>query len=398
MSDTELSEAEYPSTPVEALELLESVDVLVTEASNPATAPARVAELATSGDRPVRDAALVNPACPQQVRESSGMVFMFMLQRTDLRYDYLEMPVMESDFLKDLASAPVEVLYPSGPAHRFEIVHAAGLDDWNRSDLPSRNSEYLVWCGGGAPDWWSDWSLIEDFLGSDAVAALARGDDSLFEDNEFREAERIAFTGHEATMEAWVQVREDLATMFAAGQRDETSSDTPPQKLLAVVDRWLREDAWREPSEMAHRAIVSALARHPSTPIPVVEELAVSEHESVRWLVTRNPSATDEIRASAVLMGVDAGKFTGQIPDEDIGAYADGVHICVDARALTPEEFAEEFPEMMDDPDSDWVTSDGQVAVDSRTGEIPEEIEEYIQEWFQNTDYTLGSVTELRPN
>ncbi len=389
--------AENRRTPVEVLTRLADDPekwVLKGLAANPSTPVEVLARLAD--DPRLRDAALVNPACPNELREASGMVFMFVLQRVDFRSDSFDMRVPESDFLKDLASAPVEVLYPSGPAPRFEIVLAGAEIEWT-TDRWYDDHYYLVWCGGGAPDWWSDWSLIEDFLGTDAVGALARGDDSLFEDNEFREAERIAFTGHEATMEAWVQVREDLATMFAAGQRDESSSDTPPQELLAVVDRWLREDAWREPSEMAHRAIVSALARHPSTPVPLLEELAVSEHESVRWLVTRNPSATDEIRASAVLMGVDAGNFTGQIPDEDIGAYVDGVHICVDARALTPEEFAEEFPEMMDDPDSDWVTSDGQVAVDSRTGEIPEEIEEYIQEWFQNTDYTLGSVTELRP-
>ena len=114
-------------------------------------------------------------------------------------------------------------------------------------------------------------------------------------------------------------------------------------------------------------------------------------------MVTRNPSATDEIRASAVLMGVDAGKFTGQIPDEDIDVFVDSVLLNVHARALTREEFADEFPEMMDDPNSDWVTSDGEVAVDSRTGEIPEEIEEYLREWFQDTVNAGGSVTELHP-
>ena len=385
--------AKNPSAPTEAQDLAGAIAARRLEAETTSSVEALTVLAGDSIDE-VREAALFNPACPNEVREASGMVFMFMLERTDFSNDSFDMQVPELDFLKDLTSAPVEVLYPSGRAPRFEIVRAGADIEWT-TDRYSDDHNYLVWCGGGAPDWWSDWSLIEDFLGSDAVAALARGDESLFERNQFKAAERVAYTGHAATMEAWAQVREDLATMFTAGQSDEPSSDTPPQELLAIVDRWLREDAWRKLSEMAHRAIVSALARHPSTPVPVLEELAVSEYESVRWLVTRNPSATDEIRASAVLMGVDAEKFTGQIPDEDLSVDVDLVHLNVDVRVFTREEFAEEFPEMMDDPDSDWVTSDGEVAVDSRTGEIPDEIEEYLVEWFQDDLSAVGSVTEL---
>jgi hypothetical protein len=247
---------------------------------------------------------------------------------------------------------------------------------------------------------------MQDFLGSDAVAALARGDKSLFEDNHFKAAERVAFAGHEATGTAWTQIRADLATVFATGESSEWGSDeTVPsrmsssQELGEVAERWLRADSWRELSETAHGAVVSALARHPNTPTVVLEELAVSDEESVRWLVTRNPSATDEIRAAAVLTGVDDDKFTEELPQEDwLDVSFDGVHVGVHASAWTRDEFTERFPEVFNDPEDGWVDSDGQITIDTRVSWLPDEMQYYLQdseELERGYDWTSGSVTSF---
>ncbi len=387
------------------------------EAEHPLTDSSRLQELATSGDRPVRDAALVHPACPNEVREASGMVFLFAVQRADFGMGAMNMMVTSRDFTRDLASSEVYGLSPSGRAQEFEVMRAAQVfeeagDARSLSDsypsytnLPWNETGHLVWCGSGAPDWWSDWSLLEDFLGSDAVAALTRGDDDLFEDNEVKAAERVAFAGHEATATVWRQIRADLATVFATGERSEWGSEetvpsrmSSPQELREVADRWLREDSWRELSATAHRAVLSALARHPNAPAAVLQELAVSDQESVRWLVTRNPSATDEIRAAAVLTGVDDDKFTEELPDDDwMDVSLDGVHVGVHASAWTREEFTERFPEVFDDPDGDWVTSDGRITIDSATDDIPDEINDFLQDEGlpRGYDWYSGSVTEF---
>ena len=335
------------------------------EARDPLTDPSRLQELATSGDGPVRDAALVHPACPNEVREASGMVFIFAVGTSRYFSALRNMMVTSQDFTRDLASGNVGVLYPGGEAEEYEVVRAAevngGRTDGELAGFDDGDDENLVWCGSAAPDWWSDWSLLEEFLGSDAVAALTRGDDSLFEDNQFKAAERVAFAGHEATATVWRQIRADLATVFATGERSERGSEeTVPsrmsssQELGEVADRWLREDSWRELSATAHPAVLSALARHPNTPNAVLEELAVSDQESVRWLVTRNPSARDEIRAAAVLTGVDDDNFTRELPDADwMNVRCFTLHVGVHASAWTREEFSERFPDVLDDLNSE---------------------------------------------
>ena len=376
----------------------------LSEAQDPLMDPARLAELAVSENTDVRDAALVNPACPRELREASGLVFMFVLQRADFRNGLCDLLVTKSDVTTDLASAWVEVLYSSGGAEDYEVVRAAQLK-WETHQRSSNDIQYLVWCGNAAPDWWSDWSLIKDFLGSDAVAALARGDETLFEDNTWKAADhRVAFAGHEATSVAWDQVRQDLRTVFDSGDNAEVRTGTtePPRRssskeLAEVGERWLREDSWREVSEIANRAVVSALARHPNTPRTVLEELAVSDRESVRWLVTRNPSATDEMRAAAVLIGVEDEKFIEELPDEDFSDIDfDGVHLAVHASVWTREGFADEFAETLDDFHRGVVTHDGQVAIDSRFTELPDRIFDYVDNLLGRSEEDVsGSVTKF---
>ena len=381
----------------------------LSEAQDPSTDPSRLAELAGSENTNVRDAALVNPACPNELREASGLVFMFVLQRADFRNGLCDLLVTRSDITTDLTSAWVGVLDSSGGAEEYEVVRAAQLV-WETSQRSSNDSQYLVWCGSAAPDWWSDWSLIEDFLGRDAVAALARGDERLFIDrniyplDELSAPERISFAGHQQSVTLWNQVRRDLRTVFDSRDSAEVqagttepSRESSSEELAEVGNRWLREGSWREVSETANRAVVSALARHPNTPRVFLEELAVSDQESVRWLVTRNPSATDEMRAAAVLMGVDDEKFTEQLPDEDFSEVCfDGVHLAVHASVWTRESFADEFPEAFKEMHHGAVTPDGQVAIDSRSTELPEQIFDHVADLlYRSQDDVTGSVTEF---
>ncbi len=389
---------------------------LLTEAEDPATDPARLAELATSAEEHVRRRALLNPACPNEVREASGMLFLFAVERADFVNGMTSMMVTRSDFTRDLASPWYGVLVFGGDAEDYEVFCAAEIINGDGYE-PHANNEtsLLVSCGSGAPDWWSDWSRMEDFLGRDAVAALARGDDSLLAYDAPKAAKRAAFIGYETTATAWGQIRKDLATVFATGERSEWGSEeTVPsrmsssQELSEIADRWLREESWRELSATAHRAVLSALARHPNTPTAVLQELAVSDQESVRWLVTRNPSATDEIRAAAVLAGVDNDTFTEELPNEN-WTYVQfkGVHVAVHASAWTREEFAERFPEVFHNPDGDWVRSDGQVAIQAASAtaagmiagaysEIPDEIRNFLwDEIGRSLDMDTGSVTEI---
>ena len=75
------------------------------------------------------------------------------------------------------------------------------------------------------------------------------------------------------------------------------SEEATEQDLTALVDR--------SDSAFPGDDLVSAVvARHPSSPAGLVERLASCDHEAIRWLVTRNPGATEEAKAAAVLAGV----------------------------------------------------------------------------------------------
>jgi hypothetical protein len=47
------------------------------------------------------------------------------------------------------------------------------------------------------------------------------------------------------------------------------------------------------------------VAENPSTPVALLQKLARDNRSSVRGRVYNNPNATDEIRAQAVLLGID---------------------------------------------------------------------------------------------
>ena len=99
------------------------------------------------------------------------------------------------------------------------------------------------------------------------------------------------------------------------------------------------------------------------------------------------------VRAAAVLTGVDDDKFTEELPDEDwMDVSFDGVHVGVHASAWTRKEFTERFPEVFNDPEDGWMTSDGQVTIDTRVSGLPDEMREYLYECEELESFD-GSVT-----
>ena len=114
-------------------------------------------------------------------------------------------------------------------------------------------------------------------------------------------------------------------------------------------------------------------------------------------MVTRNPSATDEMRAAAVLIGVEDEKFIEELPDEDFSDIDfDGVHLAVHASVWTREGFADEFAETLDDFHRGVVTHDGQVAIDSRFTELPDRIFDYVDNLLGRSEEDVsGSVTKF---
>ncbi len=102
------------------------------------------------------------------------------------------------------------------------------------------------------------------------------------------------------------------------------------------------------------------------------------------------------MRAAAVLLGVDDAKFTDGLPDEDFTDFwGDFESLDIHVRVMTREAFAEQFPEIFNDAEGRWVTSDGHICIDSRVDEL------YHGDYFLGGDIPFaggGSVTHFEWN
>ena len=217
---------------------------------------------------------------------------------------------------------------------------------------------------------------------------------------------------------------------------DEDDSDTDPLlkhnwKLL-VSQEATAEDlaALVEQSESVFPGsdLVSAVvARHPNSPAELLSRLAAGNDDKIRWLLTRNPGASDTVKAAAVLTGVEEPSSFKYDDEEDDHDDHDGeasgdqasfsrkievsfmeADICVvndgwASRTLTGADLADFLSDnVLDDEEfKDWADehrdADGRISTEDFTDGLTEYAGYHVgdgDEWLEWLDerYNLGDM------
>ena len=314
-------------------------DSEVIEAEDPSTDPARLAELATSAEEHVRRRALLNPACPNDVREASGLVFLFTIWENYCSGDTETYNLSQHEIARDLAAVD---RFPaaSGDLTDYEIlVRILGWPIYCGDGGYQERREVLTWAGTGAPDWWTadwDWGQIHpdvekalnlkvDAVFDEAMGTPGDGDDENVEGM----AISVAFSGREPSQQAWAQYLKDISSAMG----DST------EQLQGVADRFLAPGN-------GDSLIEGALARNPASPPDVVRRMATADDAGLRWLVTRNPGASDEVKAMAALSLSTDERFEQHVPDGDLEIRYQSTSLGVMARIWPVDgcPFIDELP------------------------------------------------------
>jgi hypothetical protein len=346
------------ATPLEVLGGLASdqeASVRESVAGNLQSPAGVVADLASNDPCfPVRKRALLNPVCPNDVREASGLVFLFAIGAGfDFRDDSDLFPLSEHEVACDLVAVerfPTEV---DDDLAAYEILESilGEPDAYDSDDSGNGRSMVIVSAGRGAPDWWSNWSVInwpeidgsntriEDALNRKAselfIKAMGEpGDDE--DENVEGWAITVAFSGRESSQQAWAQILADVKS--AVGHSSE--------QLQGLAGRWLARANGDERPELVMRFIEGALARNPASPPEVVRQMATADDAGLRWLVTRNPGANDEVKALAASSLSGDERFEQRVPDSDLRISSAAFSLGVRARVWPVDEcpFIDELP------------------------------------------------------
>ena len=388
-SDVHRFVARNPSTPVEMLTQLADDPQAIVRAgvlANPAcpnevreafgregvardiyTPVQALVELATSDPFSwIRRLALLNPACPQEVCEASGLVFLFTIWKNSNSGDTPTWSLSDNALGPDLIAT--ENLPTSGGARDWEILELTlGEPDYYGDGGYQERDEVVTWVGRHAPDWWSDWSLLADVLGEDVVAALDRRDGRLFDeamgqpgDVEGDEAVEdmaidVAYRHREETQQDWAKVLDDIKAVVSDSR----------EAVEDVADRLAAQEQ-SYPSFF----VEGALARNPCSPAGVLERFAVSEDAALRWLVTRNPGASDEVKALAALSLSADERFEANVPSGDMMIRFNGFSLGVRARVWTVNEcpFTDDLP--YDSRTSEFGWGNDDVTIDEVTWDL----------------------------
>jgi hypothetical protein len=324
-------------------------------------------ELATSDPFSwIRRLALLNPACPQEVCEASGLVFLFTIWKNSNSGDTPTWSLSDNALGPDLIAT--ENLPTSGGARDWEILELTlGEPDYYGDGGYQERDEVVTWVGRHAPDWWSDWSLLADVLGEDVVAALDRRDGRLFDeamgqpgDVEGDEAVEdmaidVAYRHREETQQDWAKVLDDIKAVVSDSR----------EAVEDVADRLAAQEQ-SYPSFF----VEGALARNPCSPAGVLERFAVSEDAALRWLVTRNPGASDEVKALAALSLSADERFEANVPSGDMMIRFNGFSLGVRARVWTVNEcpFTDDLP--YDSRTSEFGWGNDDVTIDEVTWDL----------------------------
>ena len=332
------------ATPVEVLGGLatdEEASVRESVAGNILAPTGVVADLASNDPCfPVRKRALLNPVCPNDVREASGLVFLFTIGQHSDRGDCTEtFSLSEHEIACDLVAVerfPTDV--DNDLAAYGILEHILGRPDYDDGDGGYQESAVLIASAGrNAPDWWSDWSVINwaEIHGSNPLIedALNHKSNELFvnsmgqpgdDDDENVEgmAVTIAFSGRESFQQAWVQTWVDVKSAVRNSS----------EQLQGLADHWLARDDGDDRPELVQRFIEGALARNPASPPDVLRQMATADDAGLRWLVTRNPGANDEVKALAALSLSADERFEQRVPDSDLRIFPETFSLGVRGR------------------------------------------------------------------
>ena len=321
-------------------------DSELSEAEDPLTDPARLAELATSAEEHVRRRALLNPVFPNEMREASGLVFLFTIWVNYCFGDTMTFDFSEHEIARDLVAVerfPTDV---DDDLAAYEILRRVLGDPGDFDDCGNlEGGPVLTWAGIGAPDWWTaDWDWGQ--VGNPHVEeALNRNIDALFDEGRTIEDEdenvegmaaSVAFSGRESSQQAWASIAEDIRSAVADW----------PKWLQELADRWHAPGNSDERPELVVRFIEGALARNPASPPEVVQQMATADDAGLRWLVTRNPGASDEVKAMAALSLSSDERFEQHVPDGDLKIRIQSFSLSVIARIWPVDEcpFTDELP------------------------------------------------------
>ena len=175
------------------------------------------------------------------------------------------------------------VLSSAGGYEDFCAWTAAGAVDEPAVEfkVPSCEMTYLISVGNQAPNWWTDWSLIRDWLGEDIWLALQRGAPELWEEPPDEAVVAGLAAAHEITIAVWNHLRDDLASVF--------DDQIDPQELSSVAGRWMNREIPESAPEGLVQLILLGLARNPRAPQDVLVRLSQSSDAGISWMVQRNP-------------------------------------------------------------------------------------------------------------
>ncbi len=358
----------------------------LSEAEDPSTDPARLAELAASDYVDVRDAALLNPSCTQEVREASNLVFVLALEKflyydTCITFDFTVNEVLQELWVAGLVDLE----------DAYNFLNCTQSDSFIGHQL--EHDDDLVWIGAGVPDWWNTWSVIEDFLGDEAVVdALNSGDCfAPWVANSVEEIERFESGAKR------VQVRQ-----AEVGLETIVNPVTRGERLVELSEFWI-DDARQKAREENPRLTVLALAglaRNPNSPLSLLERLVHHDNVAVRSLVVRNPGINEEILETAKANGVNM-ELLEELSlrqEDDDWSDCEGeemnplyAEFHVGSELLSVESFRERYA-------STIAEMEGQGLLDSNGRPAYDSLTQTIDHWFvrdMDAPYAARYFTEL---
>ena len=344
-------------------------------ADNPNTPPEALSELAADGDDWVRQSVAGNPSTPVEM-----LTRLADDPESGVRWEVANNPLTLMEVLARLADdreAGVRKRVAGNPSMTTERLEEVERHRGSRlQELISDPGEWVFY---------RHVEEIEDDRGgfeaevTSPVAWDTR--DWWFDALDLSLAARI--TGGSAHADVWHDsYPENIGALLPAsdGPPDWFEPPAQPGGDEPDDDLWIRHDWRRLVSEEATAEDLAALveesesvfpgsdlvsavvARHPSSPDELLSRLAAGDDDQIRWLLTRNPGSSDTVKAAAVLAGVREPEFLWLEDDDEDDEDQDG-EVAADGAS-----FSRKIELNWGDPDTDRIYVHSRWAARTVTG------------------------------